>query len=391
MTKPVPPRVAIPPRIAINAIFLLPGMGGLDTYVRELVPELVRLAPRTRFSVYCSPVGHEHLATTDWASEVQFVSHPMFGVRGLKAITELTLLGALAGARVDLLHSVALTAPLRTRAVNVVTIADTTWLTGAANDVTTHLWRVVVPPVARRADRLIAISRAGAEDIVHHLRIPEGRIDVTLLGHSSPHAVAPTPEAELRTRLRLGDGPLILTVGTRKPHKNVLGLIAALPEVLEHEPSARLVLAGNPTAHEPALRAAVGHHGVADTVSFLPFVDENTLEGLYAAADCFVLPSFNEGFGLPLLEAMGRGVPVACSNVSALPEVAGDAARYFDPGDSHQIGAALIDLLGDRVLREQLAARGRAREAELTWGATALATLESYARAWAARRSAGTS
>ena len=87
---------------------------------------------------------------------------------------------------------------------------------------------------------------------------------------------------------------------------------------------------------------------------------------------------------------MGRGVPVACSNVSALPEVAGDAARYFDPADSHQIGTALIDLLGDRGLREQLAARGRAREAELTWGATAEATLDSYARAWAGRRSTGT-
>ncbi|MGH2869251.1 MAG: glycosyltransferase, partial [Solirubrobacteraceae bacterium] len=222
MTTPVPPRVAI------NAIFLLPGMGGLDTYVRELVPELVRLAPQTRFSVYCSPVGREHLAQTDWASEVRLVSHPLFGVRGLKAITELSLLGPLAGAQADLLHSVALTAPLRTRAVNVVTIADTTWLTGAAIDVTTRLWRVVVPPVARRADRLIAISRAGAGDIERHLRIPGDRIDVTLLGHRSPATLSAVPEAEVRQRLALGNGPLILTVGTRKPHKNVLGLIAAL-------------------------------------------------------------------------------------------------------------------------------------------------------------------
>jgi glycosyltransferase involved in cell wall biosynthesis len=380
----------VPPRVAINAIFLLPGMGGLDTYVRELLPELIRLAPQTRFSVYCSPVGREHLAQTDWASEVQFVSHPVFGVRGLKAITELTVLGALAGARADLIHSVALTAPLWTRAVSVVTIADTTWLHGTAPDPTTRLWRLVVPPVARRADRLIAISSAGAQDITGHLRIPADRIDITLLGHARSASANVMLESELRRRFGLGESRLILTVGTRKPHKNVLGLIAALPEVLEREPRARLVLAGNPTAHEPELQAAVRHHGIADAVSFLPFVDEHALEGLYAAADCFVLPSFNEGFGLPLLEAMGRGVPVACSNVSALPEVAGDAARYFDPADSHQIAAALIDLLGDRVLREQLAARGRAREAELTWGATARATLDSYARAWAARRSAGT-
>jgi alpha-1,3-rhamnosyl/mannosyltransferase len=244
--------------------------------------------------------------------------------------------------------------------------------------------------VARRADRLIAVSQASATDIVRQLRVPTNRIDVVLHGHTRRESPAALPATEARRRFALGDGPLVLTVGTRKPHKNLLGLIAALPGVLERIPQARLVLAGNPTAHEPELQGAVRHHGVADAVSFLPFVDENALEGLYAAADCFVLPSFNEGFGLPLLEAMGRGVPVACSNVSALPEVAGDAARYFDPADSHQIGAALIDLLDDRGLRERLSARGRAREAELTWGATARATLDSYARAWAARQSAGT-
>jgi glycosyltransferase involved in cell wall biosynthesis len=372
----------LPPRIAINAIFLLPGMGGLDTYVRELVPELVRAAPQARFSVYCSPVGREHLARTDWASEVALVSHPVFGVRGLKAVTELTLLGALAGARADLLHSVALTAPLWTRAVNVVTIADTTWMQGTAIDATTRLWRAVVPPVARRADRLIAISRAGADDITRHLHVPADQIDVTLLGHARHGSVPAMPETELRGRWKLGDGPLILTVGTRKPHKNVLGLIAALPAVLEHIPDARLVLAGNPTAHEPALRAAAARLGLEASISFLDFVDAEELEGLYAAADCFVLPSFNEGFGLPVLEAMGRGVPVACSNASALPEVAGDAARYFDPSDPQQIGTVLAELLADRALREQLRVRGRAREAQLTWAATAQATLESYARAW---------
>ena len=190
---------------------------------------------------------------------MQFVSHPLFGVRGLKAITELTVLGALAGARADLLHSVALTAPLWTRAVNVVTIADTTWLHGPAIDSTTRLWRGIVPPVARRADRLIAISRAGAEDIAGHLQVPAGRIDVTLLGHARHRSAPVLPETDLRRRFDLGDGPLVLTVGTRKPHKNLLGLIAALPDVLEREPRARLVLAGNPTAHEPELHGRRRH------------------------------------------------------------------------------------------------------------------------------------
>jgi glycosyltransferase involved in cell wall biosynthesis len=381
----VAPRGALPSRIGINAIFLLPGMGGLDTYVHELVPELVRAAPEVRFSIFCSPAGERHLREVDWADSVELISHPLFGVRGLKALSELTVLGAVASRRVELLHSVALTAPLRTRAVSVLTIADATWMLGPAPDMTTRLWRLIVPPVARRADRVIAISQASAEDVVAYLGVPAERIDVTILGHGPRRRASPLPKAELRRRFALGDGPIVLTVGTRKPHKNLLRLLAAMPSVLAGRPDATLVLAGNPTAHEDELHQQARRLGVNGHVAFLPFVDAEELEGLYSAADCFVLPSVNEGFGLTVLEAMDRGVPVACSNVSAMPEVAGDAARYFDPTDVEAMAAALVELLADRSLREALSALGHARVAELTWTATAEATLASYARAWRER------
>jgi glycosyltransferase involved in cell wall biosynthesis len=371
--------------VGINAIFLLPGMGGLDTYVRELVPELIHGAPGTSFTVYCSPTGEEHLRKTDWVDAVELVSPPLFGTRGLKAASEVTLLGLLAGRQVDLLHSVALTAPLWTQAVNVVTVADTTWLEGRPTDMTTRMWRVVVPAVARRADRVIAISENGARDIVRHLRVPRERLDVTVLGHRRHEGLEPVPEAEVRKRFGLGDSPLVLAVGTRKPHKNMLRLLEAMPEVLAAKPDARLVLAGNPTSHESELRASAGQLGLQDRVTFLSFVETDMLEGLYATSTCFVMPSLHEGFGLPLLEAMGRGLPVACSNVSALPEVAGEAALYFDPMDVHQIARALIKLLGDSALRHRLGAAGRARETRMTWQATAEATLASYARAWRER------
>jgi glycosyltransferase involved in cell wall biosynthesis len=374
--------VTLPRRVGINAIFLLPGMGGLDAYVQKLVPELIRLAPQLELTVYCSSAGAAHLSTSPWAEAVRLASHPLFGARGLKAVTELTVLGALAGRQVDLVHSIALTAPLWTPAANVVTIADTTWLHGDHPDATTRLWRAVVPAVARRADRVIAISQQTADDIVTQLRVPADRIDITFLGHTAGVRPAPLPAGEVRARFALGDGPVVLMVGTRKPHKNVLGLLDAMPAVLAARPDTRLVLAGNPTAHEPELRTRAAALQLADRVSFLPFVDESELEGLYALADCFVLPSFNEGFGLPLLEAMGRGVPVACSNVSALPEVAGDAARYFDPTRPTEIARAIDELLSDPALRARLTSLGRAREAALTWSATAEQTLDSYGRAW---------
>jgi glycosyltransferase involved in cell wall biosynthesis len=362
-------------------------MGGLDAYVRALVPELARLAPATSFSVFCSPGGHDYLAREGWGEEVELVTHPLLGRRGSKALTELTLLGAIAGRRVDLLHSAGMTAPLRTRAVNVVTLADVTWIVAPdpGEIATTRVWRATVPPVARRADRLIALSQAGAEHIALHLRVPRERIDVVAVAGAVSGRARPTPPQELRARLGLGAGPVILTVSAKRVHKNLERLIEAMAEVTRHWPDAVLVLPGNPTPHERTLKQLSERLGLTANVVFPAYVDAPDLEGLYALARCFVFASINEGFGMPILEAMRRGVPVACSRASALPEVAGEAARYFDPYDVPDIAAALSELLADRALAARLVELGRVREGRFTWQATAEGTLASYERAWAGR------
>jgi glycosyltransferase involved in cell wall biosynthesis len=378
---------SLPGRIGINAIFLEPGMGGLDTYVRALLPQLIRIAPGIRFSVFCGPRGLELLKTEDWSEEVELVTHPLFGTRGLKAVSEMTVLGALAGRRVDLLYSVALTAPLRTRAVNVVMLADVTWIVAPDEDhaATMWLWRVTVPTIARRADRVIAISQSGARDVVRHLRVPRERIDVVPLGPGIHARVAPTAEGALRERLALGDGPIVLAVSAKKAHKNLARLVEAMRVIVDRDPTAVLVLVGRPTNHEQELRSLAAAQGLAANVVFPSYVDQADLEGLYAAASCYVLPSVNEGFGLPILEAMDRGVPVACSNVSAMPEVAGDAARYFDPLRTDEIAVAVLDVLGDRALASRLIAAGHERARAFSWKKTAELTLESFERAWRAR------
>jgi glycosyltransferase involved in cell wall biosynthesis len=376
--------------VGINAIFLEPKMGGLDTYVRALVPELVRQAPAVSFSVFCNPRGREYLEGDGWGDLVELIDRPLFGRRGLKAVSELTLLGALAGRHVDLLHSVAMTAPLRTRAVNVVTLADVTWIVapdpGEAS--TVRLWRLIVPPVARRADRVLALSEAGADHIVEHLHVPRERIDIVPLAPGGSSTVVPTPAAELRSRLGLGNGPVLLTVSAKKINKNLPRLIRAMTNVLQSWPDAVLVMPGNPTPHERELRDLADELGIGASVVFPEYVDAPDLEGLYALASCFVFASINEGFGIPILEAMRRNVPVACSRASSLPEVAGDAARYFDPYQVPDIADALVELLGDRRLARELVARGRTRQAMFTWEATARGTLESYSRAWRERGSA---
>ncbi|HUB76549.1 MAG TPA: glycosyltransferase, partial [Solirubrobacteraceae bacterium] len=241
---------ALPERIGINAVFLEPRMGGVDVYVRALIPELVTLAPNCRFTVYCGRRGYDHLRAEPWASDVDLRVPPLIGRRGLKALGELTVLGPLADRRVQLLHSTALTGPLLMRGATVVTLHDVTWLLEPPANPTERMWRLAVPSVARRADRVIAVSQAGALDVERRLGVPRERIDVTLEGHTRRAVADPLDGPAARRRFELGDRPVVLMVGTRKPHKNLPRLIEAMTAVCAARPGALLVLAGNPGAHD---------------------------------------------------------------------------------------------------------------------------------------------
>jgi len=293
----------------------------------------------------------------------------------------------LAGRHFDVLHSAALTAPLATRAANVVLLADTTWITvpdlGKGQAATVRLWQAVVPPVARRADRVIAISRAAARDIEEHLGVPGDQIDIIPLGFGGVPRITPRDESDLRARFGLGHGPIVLNVGAKKRHKNQIRLVQALAGVREAVPDAQLVVAGASTPYEAELRTEAAHLGLAQAVALPGYVSDADLEGLYAAAAAFVFPSLNEGFGLPVLDAMARGVPVVTSSTSSLPEVAGDAALFVDPTSVDEIASATARVLTDRALRERLVAAGRARPSAFTWDRAAAATLESWRRALA--------
>lgn len=378
-----------PLRAGINAIFLEPGMGGLETYVLQLVPELLRAEPLLELTVLCNPKGRELLERQDWAGSTRLVT-PAGSRRGLRAAYELGPLGARAGRRFDVLHSPALTAPLATRAANVVVIADTTWIThpaqGRGQAGTMRLWQAVVPRVARRADRVVAISAASAADVERHLGVPRERIDTIPLGYTPTIAGDATPEPELRERLGLGTGPLLLNVGALKAHKNQLRLVQALARVRATAPDSRLVLSGAITPYADEVGAEAARLGLDDAVVMTGYVDARDLEGLYRAADVFVFPSLNEGFGLPVLEAMGRGVPVVSSDRASLPEVAGDAALLVDPESADDIADAVVRVIGDAELRDGLVAAGRHRPESFTWRRTAAETLESWARALAGRR-----
>lgn len=370
--------------VGVNAVFLEPGMGGLETYVLELVPAVLKADPSVRLTVLCNARGRTLLEGQPWAGEV-VLETPAGSRRGARALYELGPLGLTAGRRFDALHSPALTAPLATRAANIVVLADTTWISvpdmGKGQAATVRLWRSVVPRVARRADRVIAISQASAADVERHLGVAPERIDVIPLGYEAAGRAAPTPETELRDRLGLAGGPLVLNVAAKKTHKNQMRLVEALPQMRHEVSGTQLVLAGASTPYEHELRDRARQLGVEDAVALPGYVSDADLEGLYDSAAVFVFPSLNEGFGLPLLEAMARELAVVTSDRSALPEVAGDAALLVDPESADQIASAAVRVLTDNRLRTRLVADGARRAAGFTWARTARLTLETWRRA----------
>jgi glycosyltransferase involved in cell wall biosynthesis len=375
-------------RVGLNLVYLVPGeTGGMEVYARELIPRLAAIEGIEPIAFVNREAAAEDGPWLDIAHETVPVNarNRIQWVRG----EQQHLPRMAAGANCDVVHSLASTAPLRGPFIRVTTIHDLNYK--MVPDAHFGLLRlgmgVLVPAAAKRSHRIVVDASSTAVDLERHLGVAREKIDVVPLGVSQEPAVVPTAEEELRTKLRLGERPILLTVSAKRPHKNLLRLLEAHARI---DPDARpvLVMPGYSTPYEAELIGRAATLGSADHVRFPHWVDQPDLEGLYAAATAFVFPSLYEGFGLPVLEAMRRGLPVACSDRSSLPEVAGEAALLFDPEDTDAIHATLVRLLGDAALRERLRVAGRERAARFDWDATAAATAVAYERALsdAARR-----
>jgi glycosyltransferase involved in cell wall biosynthesis len=372
--------------IGLNLIFLVPGeTGGMEVAARELIPELVAAAPQARFTAF---INRETAAAGGgpWHELMPAVTVPVNARSRVQwVLGEQTLLPRLAKrAGVEVLHSMASTAPLWGPFRRVVTVHDLIYarFPEAHAGIRNRGMKLLVPAGARRSQRVIADSQSTRDDLIELAHVDRGRIDVVPLGLGARATEAPLPEPETRARFELGARPVVLSLSAKRPHKNLSALIDALA-LMPVQSRPVLVLPGYRTWHEDELRQRARAAGVEDDVRFPGWISAAEVEGLWVLAEAFVFPSLYEGFGLPVLEAMARGVPVACSNVSSLPEVAGDAALLFDPAAPAEIASALGRLLEDRELRELLAQRGSARAREFTWARSARLTLESYERALA--------
>jgi len=376
--------------VGLNLIFLVPGeTGGMEVVARELIPELLAAAPGTRFTAF---VNRETAAAGGgpWGELLPAVTVPVRARNRTQwVLGEQALLPALAArAGVDLVHSLASTAPLWGRFRKLVTVHDLIYARypDAHAGLRDKGMRVLVPAGVHRSDRIVADSHSTRDDLIALLSVDPQRIDVVPLGLGTVRRAQPLAASAVRERLDLGEREVVLSLSAKRPHKNLhalIGALARIPAASSPQGEGRpvLVLPGYPTAYEDELRAHADQLGVAEDVRFPAWLAGAELEGLWSLARAFVFPSLYEGFGLPVLEAMARGVPVACSNASSLPEVAGDAALLFDPRDEDAIAAALVRVLTDEGLRTRLKELGRARAQSFTWRRTARLTLDSYERA----------
>jgi glycosyltransferase involved in cell wall biosynthesis len=373
------------PHIGLNLIFLVPGeTGGMEVAARELIPALLEQAPAgTHFTAF---INREAAAAGDgpWGELLPSVTVPVAARNRVQWVFgEQALLPRLAArARVDLVHSLASTAPLRGRFRRVVTVHDLIFarFPEAHSRLREMGMRSLVPAAARSSDRVIVDSQSTRSDLLDLVGLSAELIDVVPLGLGASQRAEPMPEGDVRERLHLAQRRVLLSLSAKRPHKNLLALIDALA-LIPADRRPLLVLPGYPTWHERELRERAVSCGVTADVRFPGWLSEREIEGLWALAEVFVFPSLYEGFGLPVLEAMSRGVPVACSNAASLPEVAGDAALLFDPHDERQIADALSRLIDDRELRQRLRELGRSRVKQFSWERAARLTLESYSRA----------
>jgi len=239
--------------------------------------------------------------------------------------------------------------------------------------------RYFVTRSARTADHVITVSEFSKEQIVELLGVLPEKVTVTYnTVKERPTYAVELEELERRYNVRQ---PYILGLSSPSPHKNIANLVRAFALLKQREAEKlRLVLAGHLPRGSTDLSRVLNDANVHDSVVFTGYVPDAVLPSLYAHAEALVFPSIYEGFGIPILEAFSYGTPVVCSKVAAIPEVAGDAAIYFDPHNIEEMADAIFAVLNNDALREELVSRGKARVQLFTWEKAAERTLAVYRR-----------
>ncbi len=354
---------------------------GIGRYARELIRALARLDHTNRYVLFVPRDAQDDLLRYDWP--------PNFVIRRAP-LTERYLAALWHRARVplpievftgavDVLYSPDFLLPPTRARRKLVTVHDLSYVRvpecfpAPLLNYLNH----AVPPSVARADLILADAVSTQRDLVDVYRVPLERIKVLYSGVDPRFRPDVSEDAKARVRELTHGEPYLLSVGTIQPRKNYTRLVEAFGKIANGElgiadwqfaiPNMQLVICGAKGWMFDEVYQTVERLNLRDRVLFPEFVVDDDLPALYALATLFVYPSLYEGFGLPVAEAMACGVPVVSSNTSSLPEVAGDAALYFDPRDVDAMAEVMRRALVDESLRADLRVRGFAQAKRFSW------------------------
>jgi glycosyltransferase involved in cell wall biosynthesis len=356
--------------VAIDAAPATAAPTGVGVYVRDLATALIGLAPERIALIGVRPDGPLALVARDARASTTFRggSHQEWLQR--HAAADARRVGA------ALVHFTNGHAPLRPGRPFVLTVQDLSILRSPRLHPPI---RVVTAPLAvlasRRARQVIVPSQATAMDLIKMLRVPAARIRVVAHAPSTTMVDGAPVDHEVLDLLSLRGSPFLLTVGTLEPRKNHVRLMSAFEYLARDRPELRLVVVGRDGWRDSALLRALEDGGRGGRVVRAGYLPDPQLRALFQACAAFVYPSLQEGFGLPVVEAMAAGAPVVTSDASSLPEAAGGAAVLVDPLDPVAIAEGIGRAIEDR---QRLSALGRRRAASRDWRDVARETLGVY-------------
>ncbi len=360
------------PMIGLDArMWLHPGIG---RYIQELTRGFTRQPSVPPMRIWIPKEASADSVPSASGFEFKRVTWPIY------SLTE-QLQMPRAAVNLKLLHIPHFNIPLGYRGKLVVTVHDLTYLKRpetAKRQAARYYAQYMLKAVVRKADAILAVSESTKKDLL--TTFPELDAQRVYVTHEAPSegfrpVTQPQQLQSLRTKFNLHK-PFVFFVGTLKPHKNVPTLVEAIHKLRNAgRTDAELVLAGKITDQSRGLVEEWGRLGFVRT---LGEVSDQELASLYTQCECFVLPSFLEGFGLPVVEAMACGAPVVISNASSLPEVAGRAGQVFNPDKVDELCEVLYNILSNKDLRQNLIKASLDRAREFSWQKTAAETCDIY-------------
>lgn len=360
--------------IALDATYTVdPEPSGVAIYSRRLIESLVSLDAPHRFLVCyrLSRFGRRRQFLRPVRSPRS--GRPNFSVRLFQEHLTYWL-----PREAELFHSLAQRPPAFRFRREVVTIIDVFPLSGQTYSTPDfqRKFSTLLLEAVERAALIITPSQYTAGQLLKYASTAKRKIRVVPFGVDTPRSVMGADERQRERERVVGRGnEMVLSVGVIQTRKNTLNALRALQLLPERY---RLVLAGGDGYGAEAVLEFIRREGLASRIVRLGYAPAEMIPVLYQAASVFLFPSLEEGFGLPVLEAMAYGLPVVASGTSSLPEVGGDAAFYVDPHDPRDIAQKVISAVEDGAQRDEMIRRGRARAAEFTWQRTAEGNLRVY-------------